>query len=341
MLAEQASETVQKIQTVTSEVEETFTNVSINTQELLHFDNKVAPDYELFQNSGMQYKEDAMHFNEVPTFIGMLKYSMLEIQKAIENANVVIESSNQSNEIAKRISKTLQAIQHVAKSSVETANKHSVQNIDEQKFYSFISYVRMDFTLLRRKRMHWIAIILIGIAANLDNLGIGLAYGIKRVKIPILSNAVIALISMIVTYAAVTAGSVVINFISPDFANLIGSLLLCAIGIWTLLSSRFSKQGILGNPEVFDEDKNYIISIREAMTLGFVLSANCLAGGIALGANGISAIWTVISIGVFSFITVGAGVHFGVLLTKTFIGKHSTAISGWLLILIAIIEIVS
>jgi len=77
------------------------------------------------------------------------------------------------------------------------------------------------------------------------------------------------------------------------------------------------------------------------MTLGFVLSANCLAGGIALGANGISAIWTVISIGVFSFITVGAGVHFGALLTKTFIGRYSTAISGWLLILIGIIEIIS
>lgn len=220
-------------------------------------------------------------------------------------------------------------------------NAAFLRRIDEQKFFPFISYVRMDFTLLRRKRMHWIAIILIGIAANLDNLGIGLAYGIKRVKIPVLSNAVIALISMIVTYAAVTAGSVVINFVSTDFANLIGSLLLCAIGIWTLLSSRFSKQGILENPEVFDEDKNHIISIREAMTLGFVLSANCLAGGMALGANGISAIWTVISIGAFSFITVGAGVHFGVLLTKTFIGRYSTAISGWLLILIGIIEIIS
>lgn len=89
MIAEQASETVQKIQTVTSE-EEALTNVSINAQELFHFDNKVTPDYELFQNSGIQYKEDAMHFNKVTPLIGMLKYSMLEIQKAIENANVVI-----------------------------------------------------------------------------------------------------------------------------------------------------------------------------------------------------------------------------------------------------------
>lgn len=127
-LAEQSSETVQKIQIITSEVEQAFTNVSINAQELLHFiDNKVTPDYELFQNSGIQYEEDAMYFNklitEVTTFVGTMKYSMLEIQKAIENvSNVAIESSDQSNDIAKSISETLQAIQHVAESSVETAN---------------------------------------------------------------------------------------------------------------------------------------------------------------------------------------------------------------------------
>ena len=135
-LAEQSSETVHKIQTVTSEVEEAFTNVSINAQELLHFiDNKVTPDYELFQNSGIQYEEDAMYFNklitEVTTFVGTMKYSMLEIQKAIENvSNVAIESSDQSNDIAKSISETLQAIQHVAESSVETAN--IVEKISKQ-----------------------------------------------------------------------------------------------------------------------------------------------------------------------------------------------------------------
>lgn len=127
-LAEQSSETVQKIQIVTSEVEEAFTNVSINAQELLNFiDNKVTPDYELFQNSGIQYEEDAQHFNvlitDVTAFVETMKYSMLEIQEAIENvSNVAIESSDQSNDIAKGISETLQVIQHVAESSVETAN---------------------------------------------------------------------------------------------------------------------------------------------------------------------------------------------------------------------------
>ncbi|MGE7945812.1 methyl-accepting chemotaxis protein [Lysinibacillus sp. NPDC093688] len=127
-LAEQSSETVQKIQIVTSDVERAFKNVSTNAQELLHFiDDKVTPDYELFQNSGIQYEEDAMYFNtlitEVTTFVGTMKYSMLEIQKAIENVSTVaIESSDQSNGIANSISETLKAIQHVAESSVQTAN---------------------------------------------------------------------------------------------------------------------------------------------------------------------------------------------------------------------------
>ncbi|MFC9538629.1 methyl-accepting chemotaxis protein [Lysinibacillus sp. NPDC056959] len=127
-LAEQSSETVQKIQIVTSDVEKAFKNVSTNAQELLHFiDDKVTPDYELFQNSGIQYEEDATYFNtlitEVTTFVGTMKYSMLEIQKAIENVSTVaIESSDHSNGIANSISETLQAIQHVAKSSVQTAS---------------------------------------------------------------------------------------------------------------------------------------------------------------------------------------------------------------------------
>ena len=52
-----------------------------------------------------------------------MKFSMLEIQKAIENVSTVaIESSDYSNGIANSISETLQAIQHVAETSVQTAS---------------------------------------------------------------------------------------------------------------------------------------------------------------------------------------------------------------------------
>ncbi|MEK4762945.1 manganese efflux pump [Viridibacillus sp. FSL E2-0187] len=186
--------------------------------------------------------------------------------------------------------------------------------------------------------MHWVTIILMGVAANLDNLGIGLAYGVKQTKIPMISNVTIAFVAMVITYIAVIAGSEVTRYISTHSASLIGSFLLCGIGLWTLLSTSFKNQDCLKNPETMDRDMNRIISVRESIPLGLALSANCLAGGIGIGANGISAIWTVISIGLFSLITIGVGNHFGSLLTNTFISKYSTVLSGLLLICIGVME---
>ncbi|MFJ8262561.1 manganese efflux pump MntP family protein [Rummeliibacillus sp. NPDC094406] len=187
--------------------------------------------------------------------------------------------------------------------------------------------------------MHWITIILIGIAANLDNLGIGLAYGVKKTKVPLSSNFTIAVISMIVTYLSVMIGSALIDYITPHKANFVGNLMLCAIGLYTIISYKISCTTSAENLEGIDKDRNNIITFREALVLGLILSINCLGSGIAIGANGISAIWTVISIGFFSILTFAIGDHFGLLLSKTFIGKYSTVISGLILIFIGVFEI--
>lgn len=187
--------------------------------------------------------------------------------------------------------------------------------------------------------MHWITIILIGMAANLDNLGIALAYGVKQTKIAIFPNLIIAIISMVITYVAVFVGSNIIDYITPHIANILGSLLLCGVGVWTLSSDRFSRRKSLKSFEITNKEKNHIISYKEAIFIGLLLSLNCMAGGIGIGANGISAIWTVISIGFFSILTIGLGSHFGNLLSKSFIGKYSTLISGCLMILIGIYEV--
>lgn len=187
--------------------------------------------------------------------------------------------------------------------------------------------------------MHSITIILIGMASNLDNLGIALAYGVRQKKITIVPNLLIAIISMIITYIAVMAGSKIIVYISPYKANILGSLLLCGVGVWTLLSNRPSRRKTRKGFDIPGREQSQNLSFKEAIFLGFLLSLNCMAGGIGIGANGISAIWTVISIGVFSILTIGLGSHFGYLLSKSFIGRYSTSISGCLMILIGIYEL--
>ncbi|MHA6260126.1 manganese efflux pump [Sporosarcina sp. CAU 1771] len=186
--------------------------------------------------------------------------------------------------------------------------------------------------------MQWITIIFLGVAANLDNLGIGLAYGVKKTRIPLYSNLVIACVSMIVTFIAVLAGSTIIEYVSPRTANIVGSLLICFIGLWMLNPLNSAKKVALENPELIDVDRNHIISFREALTLGFILSANCLASGVGMGANGISTLWTVLSIGFFSVVTIAASSYFGSILSKTLIGRFPSEIAGGLLIVIGIFE---
>lgn len=187
--------------------------------------------------------------------------------------------------------------------------------------------------------MHWVTIIVVGIAANLDNLGISISYGIRKIKIPFISNFIICFTSMAATYLSVVMGASITYFISSYLANLIGSVLLCLIGIWTLLFHRKSVISDLDDPEEVDWDKNQIISWKESLYLGAALSLNCIASGISMGASQISPLWTTASVGIFSLATIGSGQHLGYQLKRTFLGKYSTIIGASLLILIGILEL--
>lgn len=188
--------------------------------------------------------------------------------------------------------------------------------------------------------MHVLLILFLGIAANLDNLGIGVAYGIQKTRIPFRSNVTIALISMIVTYAAMIAGESITAFISIESANLLGGVLLSGIGIWLLCQPRIAQSTPYQNSEVADTDGDRVISIREALPLGFVLAANCLAAGFGMGASGSSMLGTVSSVGFFSLLTIGMSHRVGLWLSRTWIGKYPTQIAGGLLIVIGIVEMI-
>ena len=102
-LAEDSSDAVQRIQEVTSRVEEAFRNLSSNAQEVLGFiDNQVKPDYQLFVDTGKQYGEDAVVFNKISSNIGTsmdtVNETVSEIKKAIENVSTTAEESVASTE---------------------------------------------------------------------------------------------------------------------------------------------------------------------------------------------------------------------------------------------------
>jgi putative sporulation protein YtaF len=202
--------------------------------------------------------------------------------------------------------------------------------------------------------MHWISILLIAFASNLDNLGIGISFGMRLTKIPIMSNIIIAIITMMGTFISMTLGEYVTRFLPESGANILGAAIIIAIGIWTIAAT-FRKRdlelgadkasnsivGVIRNPSTADIDQNKVISFKESFTLGIALALNNIATGIGAGATGVSPLWTTVAAGLFSILFIGIGSKVGLIIARTWFGRYSIIISGILLISIGIYEMIA
>lgn len=215
--------------------------------------------------------------------------------------------------------------------------------------------------------MHLLSVVGIGLAANLDNLGIGMSFGSRSTRIPPLSNLIIALLSMIAAYLAIVCGHAVTAFVPDRAANSGGGLLLVAMGLWSLRSERGKRlsegrsgvarveEGSLKNeavraaevgtshvirhPEAADVDDNQVISWRESFALGGALSLNCVASGLGAGASGLSPIALTLSVGLFSCVTIATGTAVGARLAASWFGQRAGEVGSLILILVGAYEV--
>ncbi|SDN66857.1 putative sporulation protein YtaF [Paenibacillus sp. yr247] len=200
--------------------------------------------------------------------------------------------------------------------------------------------------------MHWLSILGIGLAANLDNLGIGVSFGARSTRVPFFSNLIISVLSMVAAYMSTTLGSIFSHYIPSNLANWSGGALIMIIGLWTIKSDlKISPQvhencvneitSLLRSPNKADRDGNGILSWKESFTLGIALALNCVAGGFGAGVTGVSPLLASISIGVFSLITIDIGVRAGQQIARTWLGKWSNRLGGILLVCIGLYEILA
>lgn len=82
--------------------------------------------------------------------------------------------------------------------------------------------------------IHAFSLLLLAFAVSLDGFGVGVTYGLRRIRIPVLSVAIIAFCSGLVVWLAMAIGSVLTGYMSPFTAKLIGAILLMLIGSYAL-----------------------------------------------------------------------------------------------------------
>jgi len=216
--------------------------------------------------------------------------------------------------------------------------------------------------------------ILLILSISMDSFGIGIAYGLKRIKMPFLSNLLIALLTGACTFFAMKTGICFITLLPLLWANYISSAALIAVGFWTMLQSwakpvenvntikektiktknnenenfkifftlRIKSLGllvqILKEPSSVDQDCSGTIDLKEACLLGAALSLNNMAGGVAGGMAGLKPELTALFSALTSIVFFLSGNLLGRNYISRWTGEKAAYIAGLMLIIIGIIE---
>ncbi|MEW4060249.1 sporulation membrane protein YtaF [Bacillus sp. YBsi01] len=205
--------------------------------------------------------------------------------------------------------------------------------------------------------MAWLLILGLAVSSSIDNLGVGMSYGIRKIKISHASNIMIAFICFLFSYIGIYFGKWISAVLPGFFPVLLAAFILSVIGIRIILlavprkkentapadtsgkKGRFA--GLLQNPETADADGSGEIGILESMVLGVAVSANALTNGLSAGLIGLSPAAISITAAIGSFLTIWIGCLLGKkaasLRIGTFhVGQFSTVLSGVIILIIAV-----
>ena len=214
--------------------------------------------------------------------------------------------------------------------------------------------------------MFFLSCFLLALSSNLDNIGIGVSYGIRRIAIPFSSNLIVAVVTTLGTICAMSLGDLVARHIPPEIAAGAGSAVIAAAGVWVMLQTWIKPNGacaqaappvrettkvfelrirslgllirILREPVGVDADCSGRIEGREALLLALALTVNNLAGGFGGGMVGISIPLTAGLVFLLSLLTLAYGVKFGHLYLSRWLGRWASLVAGLILVAVAVYE---
>ncbi len=198
--------------------------------------------------------------------------------------------------------------------------------------------------------MSFLSILLFVVAASLDILVVSLAYGLKDIKINFSSTLVIASISALGTFISMILGKFLVDLISVKLGDIIGGLVLLALGFYSIYSyfkekkiltshnseNNSSPTFILENPEVADKDKSGNIDFKESLALSLALALNNFGLGIGASISGLNIAFTTISTFIISLIFISLGFYLSKTIKSKNISKNSNLIAGIIIIILSL-----
>lgn len=151
-------------------------------------------------------------------------------------------------------------------------------------------------------------VILLATGVSIDALAAGTAYGLKNIRVPLLSLIIIGIITGLFTVGAMLSAQLFGGTINSSLVAGFGAALLFALGFWNIIieylahiANQYNENSenltnslgamvveVMAQPEMADQDKSNCINWIEAISLGIALGmdnmiatfAACLLGNL-------------------------------------------------------------
>jgi len=221
--------------------------------------------------------------------------------------------------------------------------------------------------------LHILSIALISISSNTDSFAVAIAYGIKKIRITIPANLLIAVVSSLGTFLSISVGQMISGYLPRATASILGSGVLISIGIfgmWQTIRQEHKRRRIekynqqqnfsvssyfyqtrSANLQADKIDKDYIalpttdiknilgyMKMKDSIPLAFSLTINNIGGGIGAGISGLNVTLTTGLTFVLAILSLIYGSALGEKFTKKMTDFWAGFSSASLIILIGIYE---
>lgn len=221
-----------------------------------------------------------------------------------------------------------------------------------------------DYACEDGESMSFFEMLMLSMALSADAFAIGVACEMRGIRTSMPARLVICFVSAIITAVAVFLGSAIADFLPSWAGNLIGIIMLFALGIYVIYGAFAEKPEkppkprkeniltlavkplgitirIIRNPVECDIDRSSVVDFAEACYMGVALSADSFAAALGAGVGGGMSGWIPVMCGVFQLVFLCCGAKIG----KKFYGmknikqKYLNLVSGIILIVIAVFRI--
>ena len=209
--------------------------------------------------------------------------------------------------------------------------------------------------------MPLVSLVMLGMAVSFDGFGVGFAYGLRRVHIPLYSLFIICLSSAFSVFVSMLAGSMASHIFSPQVGSVIGGVMLMGVGVLIVRESlrsdsleEKSKASVPDHPKGLsyfslmlrepvraDFDHSGVITGKEAVVLGIALAMDAFGVGFGAAMMGFVPSHTAIAVGLTKFVLVSTGLFLGKRYAKNVSGEKAAIFAGLVLMVLGIVHLIS